>query len=76
MSLLIVVKKCDLVDNVTIDLWYVVCVVHGRRPPNFVFEGIIFGPFYTLRELITYVSTKYRENNLMEGRDIYPQNEI
>jgi len=34
------VKKCDLVDNVKNDRWYVVCVVHGHRPPNWIFEWI------------------------------------
>jgi len=69
------VKKCDLVDDVNIDCRYVVCVVHGRRPPNWIFERIVFRPFHTIGEPIVYVPTKFHENILM-GAEICPENEI
>jgi len=62
--------KCDLVDDVKIDLWHVVCVVYGRRLPNWILEGIIFGPFHAFGESIVYIPTKFRENILIGSRDM------
>jgi len=71
------VKKCDVVDDVKSDRWYVVglCVVHNRHPPNWIFEGNVFRPFHTLDEPITYIPTKFPEYILI-GEEICPQNEI
>jgi len=45
-----------------------------RRTPNWIFEGNMFGQFYTLREpIITYIPTKFRENILI-GAEICYQN--
>jgi len=55
-------KKCDLVDDVKIDHWYVVCVVHGCHPPNWIFKEIIFRPFHTFGEPTVFIPTKFSEN--------------
>jgi len=64
------VKKCDLVDYIKIDSWYVAYVVHGCCPPNWIFKGIVFGPFHTFGEPIVYIPTKFCENILIRGRDM------
>jgi len=66
-------KKYDLVDDVKIDRRYVVCVVHGRQLPNWIFKGNTFRPFHASRELITYIPTKFRKNILIGGRDMPPK---
>jgi len=61
----------SLVDDVKIDRRYVVCVVHGRRPPNWIFKGIVFGLFHIFGKsihAIVYIPTKFRENILIGGR--------
>jgi len=35
---------------------------------NWIFEGIIFGPFHTFDEPIVYIPTKFRETILIDGR--------
>jgi len=51
-------------------------VVHGRRPPNWIFAGIVFGSFRAFAEPILYMPTKFRENILIGGRDMLLKNEI
>jgi len=62
-------KKCDLADDVKINVQYVVCVVHGSHPPNLICEGIVFGPFHIFGKPTVYIPTKFRENILIRGRD-------
>jgi len=66
-------KKSDLVDDIKIDHQYVVCIVNGRCLPNWIFEGIVFGPFHTFGELIVYTPTKFCENILIWGRYMLPK---
>jgi len=41
-----------------------------RRLPNWIFEGNVFRPFNTSRELITYIPTKCRKKYFDRGKDI------
>jgi len=36
----------------------ILVIQDGRRPPSWIFEENVFGPFYTLRDLIFYITPK------------------
>jgi len=47
-------------------------MVYGRRPPNWIFEGIVFEPFHILGERATYLPIIFRKNILI-GVEICPK---
>jgi len=49
---------------------YVLRMVPGHRLPNWIFVENAVWLSHTLREFITYIPTKFRENNLIGGRHI------
>jgi len=75
----LVLEACRCKFRVTTLIWgrymlpktiYVACMVHHRHPPNWIYEGNVFRPFHTLRELSTYIPTKHCWNILIGGRDM------
>jgi len=44
----------------------------GRRPPSWIMEESVFGPFSTFWDPIICVHTKFGEDILIDGEDILP----